>query len=1147
MKIANSPSNRSVDSLTAAQPDINATVSASAGTGKTWLLVTRIIRLLLADTEPGSILALTFTRKAAAEMQMRLQERLYQMATADDATLTRLLTQAGVSNTEQNIIKSRALYEKLLHADFPVRLQTFHSFCQDILSHFPLEADITPGFELLENTALLQQQALEELFAEATRDAQGKLANDLDILMQNCNGPANTKTALNSMLDHRSDWWSYCEHSIDKAAFASEQLQQQLQIQVNTDPFTQFFTSVTREQLIGFIDCLRKHPTKTNLSHAQQIEQALKAVILHQSAFNQLQPVFLTASCAPRARKSSKAQAASMGSDGETAFLALHTHICSAMQDALEISKRIQALALNSVWYRTGQRYIELYQQLKRELRVLDFTDLEWNCYRLLNTADNAHWVQYKIDQRINHVLIDEFQDTNPTQWQLITPLLEEIAAGPGERARSFFLVGDEKQSIYSFRRANPELQRQASIHLALNVSAVEVRLDASRRSSPAIIETVNAVFNQDGIQQYMPEFSNHATHLQQLPGRASLFPLHRLDNDDAQISASDSTELRNPLLCPRAIDTRTARIDEANMIADQIENLVETRTLISTKDGDDNDGIRPLEYGDIMILLRNRTHIGVYESVLRERGIPFTGSQRGGLLDNQEIQDLEKLLDSLMAPFNNLSIAQVLKSPIFAASDADLMRIAQWPKHRRWYQRLLDLDDDLDADHPLYRASRLLPRWHKLADTMPVHDLLDRIYAEGNIIQRYVSSVPAAQRQRVSANLLRFLELSLELDSGRYPSLSHFLHYLRSIRQQKNGRPDEPAVSRGQSSVSLMTIHASKGLEAPVVILADCDNQGRHNDAYSALVDWPAQSNKPVRFQLITGQQQNDQTTVDILKRKKAAQQREELNLLYVALTRARQYLLITGSACRDKSGWFEYLETAMKTRVTPSPDNAYHFAVGEYPEQAVINTTHAAASKEPVVDARLKRPIQTPAAPLNMVAPSLSFHHDDQRLLSSQDSEGARRGIIIHRALDLMSRNPPLTADQARRQIRQESTATDDADLEQWLDEACKTVNDTRFEAIFKPTDYYKVMNELPVLYQDRDQAVFGLIDRLIVKDDYITLIDYKTHRVDDETQLEALTQAYRHQINLYKTGVNRLWPHRKINSGLLFTHSARLVWVD
>jgi ATP-dependent helicase/nuclease subunit A len=1147
MNTTNSPGESPTDSLVAAQPNISATVSASAGTGKTWLLVTRIIRLLLSDTEPGSILALTFTRKAAAEMQMRLQERLYLLATTDDTALDELLAQAGITAIEDNKIKSRELYERLLHAEFPVRLQTFHSFCQDILSHFPLEADITPGFELIENTALLQQQALEELFAEATRNAQGRLANDLDVLMQACNGPANTKTALNSMLDHRNDWWAFCEHRKDYAAYASQQLQKHLQIDTNTDPYTQFFRNVPREQLIDFAGLLRKHATKTNLNQALQIEHALQAQNLHQETFQDLQSVFLTTRCEPRTRKTSKAQAASMGSEAENTFLELHHQICASMLDALEISKRRQALELNAVWYRTGQRYIEIYQQLKRELRVLDFTDLEWNCYRLLNTADNAHWVQYKIDQRINHVLIDEFQDTNPTQWQLIAPLLEEIAAGPSERARSFFLVGDEKQSIYSFRRANPELQRQASQHLAQNMSAVEVRLDASRRSSPAIIDTVNAVFSQEDIQRCMAEFSDHDTHLQQLPGRASLYPLCRLEHETAHQADDDAVApLRNPLLQPRMVNTRTARTDEAALIADQIEHLIDEPALISTTDEAGGDCIRPIEYGDIMILMRNRTHIGVYESVLRDRGIPFTGSQRGSLLDNQEIQDLEKLLDSLMAPFNNLSIAQVLKSPIFAASDADLMHLAQLPKQRKWYQRLLDLDLDLDNDHPLYRAARLLPRWHKLVDTVPVHDLLDRIYAEGNIIQRYVSSVPESQQQRVSANLLRFLELSLELDSGRYPSLSRFLHHLRSIRIHKDGRPDEPAVAQGRASVRLMTIHASKGLEAPVVVLADCDNQGKHNNAYSALVDWPAQHDKPVRFQLMTGQQSMDQTTAEIVQRKQLAQHREELNLLYVALTRARQYLLVTGSACRDKSGWFEYLETAMKTRVNPNSDNAYHVGFGRYPQNPTRAKKQTGPQQALSIDSRLTRPLSTPVAAKPTIAPSQRVHLD-QNAFISQQGDDSRRGIVIHRALDLMSRHPPLTEEQARQQIKQESSAVDDNELDHWLDEACKILNDVQFEHIFKPMNCRKVMNELPVLYQDDGETVFGLIDRLIVNDDGIILVDYKTHRIDDEEHLGTLALEFRQQLSLYKKGVAKLWPNIKISSGLLFTHSARLIWID
>lgn len=1149
MNPTNSPARAAGDSLIAARPDINATVSASAGTGKTWLLVTRIIRLLLADTEPGSILALTFTRKAAAEMQMRLQERLYQLATADDSELSGLLKQAGSLTSDDIMKKSRELYDKLLHAHFQVRLQTFHSFCQDILSHFPLEADITPGFELIENTALLQQQAWEELFAEATSNPHGMLANDLDALMQACNGPSNTRTSLNSMLHHRSDWWAFTENKKDAAAYASAQLQQQLGINTAADPYSGFFADIGLEQLGLFEDLLRKHATKTNLGHADIIANVLVEQGRDEDMFGLLVPVFLTSKLTPRSRKASKSQQASMGSDGEASFLQLHQEICESMQQALEMSRRLRTLELNAVWYRTGQRYIDLYQKLKREQRVLDFTDLEWNAYRLLNEVDNAHWVQYKIDQRIDHVLIDEFQDTNPTQWQLITPLLEEIAAGPGERSRSFFLVGDEKQSIYSFRRANPKLQQQASDYLAGTMSAVDIKLDASRRSSPAIINTVNAIFEQDTIRHYIPDFSAHSTYLKHIPGSASLFPLQQTgDEDPDTIDESDPLPLRNPLLQAREERVESTRTEESQLIADQIEHLVNEQVLVSVKNENGEDCTRPVEFGDIMVLMRNRTHIGIYESVLRERGIPFIGSQRGSLLDNQEIQDLEKLLDSLMTPFNNLSIAQALKSPVFAASDEDLVHLSLRHKDRKWYQRLQQMEPDLPTDHPLSRAARLLPHWHRLADTMPVHDLLDRIYAEANIIQRYAASVTPAQQKRVTANLQRFHELSLEHDSGRYPSLSHFLHYLRSIRRHKEGRPDEPATAHGQSSVRLMTIHASKGLESPVVILADCDNQGGHNNAYSALVDWPATSNSPTRFQLITNKESIDESTDAVLRQKEEAQTREELNLLYVALTRARQYLLVTGSASRHKSGWYEYIETAMQSLTMADDTGAYHYSSGAYAKTAGNRTRQAHTGDiKARPDPELSRPIISTVQKERMIAPSLSFHDENNEIFTLSDSDAAKRGITIHRALDLMSREPPRTTEQARQQISQESSLPDNDELGSWIDEAYNIIRNTRFQHLFNPTEYRRAMNELPVMYRHHGQPVYGIIDRLVMNDDQILLIDYKTHQAETDPQLESLVDAFSEQMYLYQSGVKKLWPGVEIKSGLLFTHSARLVWVD
>jgi ATP-dependent helicase/nuclease subunit A len=368
----------------------------------------------------------------------------------------------------------------------------------------------------------------------------------------------------------------------------------------------------------------------------------------------------------------------------------------------------------------------------------------------------------------------------------------------------------------------------------------------------------------------------------------------------------------------------------------------------------------------------------------------------------------------------------------------------------------------------------------------------------------------------------------------------------LRSIREHRDGRPDEPAAADGSSSVSLMTIHASKGLEAPVVMLADCDNRGGHHNAYSALVDWPAQSKKPVRFQLITASENIDEITRAVLMQKEDAQKREELNLLYVAMTRARQYLLVTGSSSRSSSGWHQLIAAGMKTLTAADASGAYHYSTGSF-AGPIVDKGPAPRTNRTAVDPQLTAPIKRAAPTEHMIAPSLSYHAEGNGAAGTHDSESTRRGITIHRALDLMSREPPLTAAQARRHILQESACIDAGELDRWLDEATKTVSNSNFSLIFRPAGNHRALNELPVMYRVNDRAVFGVIDRLIIQDDAILLIDYKTHQLDDASRLDSLAASYNEQMLHYRTGVAKLWPGLPIKSGLLFTHSARLVWLQ
>ena len=1174
----------SLNSLDACNPNLNATVSASAGSGKTWLLITRIVRLLIDGAEPGNIIALTFTRKAAGEMQIRLNERLFEMATANAKELEALLQLIGCDNNEQNKSIAAGLYEKLMHSLYPVRIQTFHSFCQDILSRFPLEADIPPGFDLLEDSSLLERQAWQMLFDEARpKDSADttseRLNEELDTIMQFCNGPDNTLTSLRSFLSHRSDWWAYTRHTKKPVDYACAELTRLLQIDKQSfsegdGPVARFISDIIRQQLMIFANLLREINNTTSNKHADSIDEALNTANID-TQFSLIRSAFLKkdGDTMIQGRKHSAAMEKKLGTENTEKFLELHHQISDDIQQVNEQLKRLLTLKINKAWFFSGNRYVEIYQQLKTEMRLLDFTDLEWKCYELLQHADNAHWVQYKIDQRIDHILIDEFQDTNPTQWHLLSPILDEIAANPEQRARSVFLVGDEKQSIYSFRRANPALQMQASQWLAEKLDARATPLDFSRRSSDAIIHCVNQIFEQAEIQAIMTGFTTHGTHLNTLPGKVLLCDL--FEEDDEQSEQANDTEaitFRNPLEQPREVSVKTLRHEEANYIAKQIQHIQNTADPMT-----DNGFIRPIEFGDIMILMRNRTHIDIYEDALKQHGIPFIGSKKGGLLENLEIRDLNCLLNTLITPYDNLAFAQVLKSPIFSASDDDLILLARENKEAHWYKRLLLLaEHDAELSKPLRRAARLLPQWQQLAEHLPVHDALDKIFSEGNIINRYIAANKQQNKQKIAANCQRFLELSLETDSGRYPSITRFLQRLSHLKNYSANPPEEPLSQSNESRVRLMTIHGSKGLESPVVFLADCNSTASNKNAYASLVRWPAEKSQPTNFQLQLSKDNTDQITQRLQQEKLDEQQREELNLLYVALTRAREQLYISGVASNrsQNRSWYQIIAdglddvTERETNIDEINCKVYKHLAYDHSAAEQTNKNVLAEDNSLHIDERLLKPIEIQPKSNFLIAPSLHTNFNDSLLIDTpnkyDDSAGCNvhlrevaiwRGTIIHRIIEQLcvAETYPATEstiDEIQQQIKTEVLFSRPAYID-YLDacvkEAVSTYNHADLKFIFKPASETQKFNEMPLMYKQQQQAVYGFVDRVIKSENDITIVDYKSHQLNDGDNAQDSALQFSAQMDYYRSGIKKLWPKHTVKAGILFTHHNEIVWLD
>lgn len=1104
------------------------TVQASAGSGKTYLLISRIVRMLLTGAEAGNILAITFTRKAANEMQTRLLERLYELATCNESSLKKILNDLQLETNSVVISLARGLYEKILRSEAPVKTSTFHAFCQELLRRFPMEASISPGFDLLDKTALLYDEAWAALMAEASLNKDEALVAALHFLFKEL-GLYNTKQALNNFIEHRSDWWAYTWDQEETVIYAQQRLKKQLNLNENSDPIADLFSDKSNIALLNeFHVLLCKHDTATHLKYSDLIYKVINEKTKDTLRYDYFTSCFLTQTGTALKRKESKAQEKNMGVEGQQRFIELHTLLSNKLLKTNSAIAAIRTLETSSAWYRAGQHYLDHYQQLKKEQRVLDFTDLEWQTYLLLNKSNNALWVQYKLDQRIEHLLVDEFQDTNPTQWRLILPLLEEIAASDDDRQRSVFIVGDEKQSIYRFRRAEPRLFFAAEKWLSDNLGATTCPLSHSYRSSPAVINFINKIFTQNAFQTLLPNFINHETYREDLSGMVTLLPLSLKEQTEKTDKEPLPLVLRNPLTEPRPESISQHYFNEGLMIATQIKKLITGKTAVAKKGGNE-----AINYNDIIILLRSRTHVADYERALRQTGIPYIGANRGTLLESLEVNDMLDLLQWLILPFDNLSLAGILRSPLFSISNDDLIAIKQASKGS-WLERLENFVKQTPEHNSLPRAYKLLIQWQDDASKLPVHDLLDKIYSEANVLARYIAAFPSHLSQRVSANLNRFLELALEMDSGRYPSLSRFSSWLNQLRQMENEAPDEPVAptsDEAEQRVQILSVHASKGLEAPVIFLADSAKSPANNKAYSTLIDWPADNEKPEYFLLTATKNNLDEFSKHCIEEQYFFEKREDANLLYVALTRAKQRLYISGSEPNGKEhGWYQKICNAFEFNSTDNKEPLVLESIGNEDTVSIIapqkKTKVAPTPKE------LSSPIKIQNNQLD-ISPSQQIMAFDK---NAEANEGnTLRGIIMHQMLNFISRAPEKNLSQF---YSSEVNKTHTSELKKWWGECQTVISSIAFDDYFNSLSYDRFYNEVAIQFKDGDNNVYGIIDRLIIKDNNVTIIDYKTHPYVTHENIDTIAKTYNKQMQLYQKGVQLLWPEYNVTSTLLFT---------
>ena len=749
---------------------------------------------------------------------------------------------------------------------------------------------------------------------------------------------------------------------------------------------------------------------------------------------------------------------------------------------------------------------MQCYAETKSRAGVLDFDDLERQAAALTGDDATAAYIQTRLDARFKHILIDEFQDTNPLQWAV---LRQWLAAYGDDAARpSVFVVGDPKQAIYRFRRAEPRLFEVVRDFLAANYGATLLRTDLTRRSATAVVAALNAAFAGD----HYPVFQPHATTRGEAGATWRLPLVPRPESGHIQEDAGD-TALRDVLTTPVDEEESTQREEEARRIAMVLARL-------AAGGSDDKVAHARPRWGDVLVLVRKRDRMAPLERALRAAGIPYASDRKGGLLDTLEASDLGALLEFLLGPYSNLALAQVLKTPIFACSDEDLIRLADAydaTKASCWWEALASIDARQAPQ--LSRAHATLAEWMRAAGVLPVHDLLDAIYHQGRVIARYAAAVPALQREQVRANLLAYLQLALQLDSGRYPSLPRFIAELRELARVADEAPDEGEAGDAVDAddrVRILTVHGAKGLEASVVVLADAHSAPRPSESWSTLIDWPPDAAAPAHCSVFGRLAERGVAREARFEQEAALAAREDWNLLYVAATRARDVLIVSGveaGKSRADSSWYRRVEAALD----------------EWPhgfDSVAAITPEASTSKADF----LVRDFQPhPRHVGTRIAP----------IAENQDQARERMrafGVALHRVLEHCT-GGRFELDAARRTARAAGLADTEADA--LVTMAHKLLNAPHLTRFFDAGSHHRAHNEIEILRADgRLLRIDRLVEFAPVDSDLpreIWVLDYKAQSAP--VNAADVPDAYREQLSTYRAAAAALYPAHRVRTALLF----------
>jgi ATP-dependent helicase/nuclease subunit A len=1134
----------------AADPGQSAWVDANAGSGKTRVLVDRVTRLLLMGARPSGILCLTFTKAAAAEMEIRLTKRLGAWTTLADpdlkADLHKLL---GRAITETDMEAARRLFARTLESPGGLRLQTVHAFCEALLKRFPVEAQVPPGFAVADDsvTADLFEMARRQVLGQGLRDAGFRPVIDFFAARLD---DKRFDELIKALLGRRRDLALLLEaHGSAAGAIGA------LYAQLGLPP------DATRELAIGQyiaampIADLRRAVAalcaggKKDKDLGKPLSEWLSSGDMG-SLFEKLwlSPFFVkdkeSNSVGPR---KTLAYSAAIKVEADCGSILLEEQ--QRLSDFRTTLSALTVVEATAMLLRLGERMLQAYTELKTAHGLLDYDDLILRTRDLLVEPSQVPWVMFKLDRGIDHILVDEAQDTSPDQWSVVAALAEEFFSGSGARddirRRTVFAVGDVKQSIYSFQGARPQafldtyndFRRRAE---AVGQQLMRIPLEMSFRSAPAVLQLVDAVFAEEAAKPgvVVDKPLHHKASRIDAAGRIELWPPFKPD------PKAQSEPWETPL---DYVGQRDPRKRLAEEIAAQIKRWMDSEEMLPSLG-------RSIQPSDVMILVRRRNVF--FEAMvlaLKTAGVPVAGADRMTLTEQIAVLDLLALGAFCLLPEDDLTLATVLKGPLFNFSEDDLFDLC-WSRQqpRLWHEL-----QRRAGERPLWHAANEeLHTWLKRADLITPFALYAELLGAGGGRQRLVARLGPQANEPID----EFVAAALAYEREATPSLQGFIHWI--TRHEMVIKRD---LDQGRNEVRVLTVHGAKGLESPIVILPDtCDLP---KDQSSGGLLWGEAPAPPVHApgpaaaravpQLYWPMRKDNDTdlTAGLRGRRQAEQMEEYHRLLYVALTRAQDRLYVCGYlGSRDaekgpqQGCWydlvaagFDHLPATATTQIPlPWGDEARRYETN--PDSRAHARPAADVAQAVAVPGWLRRPAPPEPVPPRPLSPSQPSRPDPAPLspTTAKNQDGLKRGRLIHRLLQTLPDLPEAErSPAAARFLAHPGHALDATSQASLLTEVMTLLGDPQFAAIFRP----EARTEAPLAGRIANRMVVGQVDRLLVTPNTVLVVDYKTNRPPPSVVTDV-DPAYLDQMALYRGLLAQVFPSHRIEAALIWTHAARLM---